>query len=129
MLLVFDVIVLPRRRLVAGSALGMAVLLPALLTMTSLGAGPAAAAFCLLGLAAGVRTPASSGLGLDQLPGHRQAMMGARTTVTQLGYLLGAVVGGTVIALGGYGGLGGVLAAAMVTSAVLILRVRDAAGM
>jgi predicted MFS family arabinose efflux permease len=118
---------IPRRLLVAGSALGMAALLPALLSLERLGTATAVSVFCLIGLAAGVRTPASSGLGLDQLPGHAGAMMAIRTAVTQLGYLLGAVVGGTVIAAGGYGALGGVLSAGMAGSALLVLRVRDPA--
>jgi predicted MFS family arabinose efflux permease len=53
-------------------------------------------------------------------------MMAARTAATQLGYLLGAVIGGAVISRGGYGALGIVLAIAMAGSAVLILRVDDA---
>jgi predicted MFS family arabinose efflux permease len=72
-----------------------------------------------------VRTPASGGLGLEQLPHHPGAMMGARTAATQLGYLLGAVIGGAVIAGPGFGTLGFVLAAAMVLSGWMVLRVRD----
>ena len=113
-----------RRRLVAGATLIMAVLLFVLLRLT--GSVPlAVATFCLVGLAAGVRTPASSGLGLEQLPRHPGAMMAARTAATQLGYLLGAVVGGAVISHGGYGTLGIVLAIGMAGSALLILRVDD----
>ena len=82
-----------RRRLVAGAALLMAVLLPVQLSVTR-SVPLAVGVFCLIGLAAGIRTPASSGLGLEQLPGHPGAMMAARTAATQLGYLLGAVVGG-----------------------------------
>jgi predicted MFS family arabinose efflux permease len=52
-------------------------------------------------------------------------MMAARTGATQLGYLLGAVIGGAVIAGAGYGTLGIVLAAGMAASALLILRVDD----
>jgi MFS family permease len=59
----------PRRRLVAGSALLMAVLLIVELRVTG-SAALAVGIFCLIGLAAGVRTPASSGLGLEQLPHH-----------------------------------------------------------
>jgi predicted MFS family arabinose efflux permease len=81
--------------------------------------------FCLIGLAAGIRTPASSGLGLEQLPDHPGAMMAARTAATQLGYLLGAAVGGAVIAGAGYGTLGFALAVGMALSAVLVLRVDD----
>jgi predicted MFS family arabinose efflux permease len=54
-------------------------------------------------------------------------MMAARTAANQLGYLLGAVVGGTVIAVAGYGAFGVVLAAVMSVSALLILRVDDPA--
>jgi predicted MFS family arabinose efflux permease len=114
----------PRRRLAAASALIMAMLLFVLLRLTA-SAPLAVATFCLLGVAAGTRTPASSGLGLEQLPGHPGAMMAARTAATQLGYLLGAVVGGAVISGSGYGTLGVVLAVGMAGSAVLILRVDD----
>jgi predicted MFS family arabinose efflux permease len=115
---------IPRRRLLAGSAATMALLFFVLLGLT---ASPAAgvATFCLIGLAAGVRSPASSGLGLEQMPQYPGAMMAARTAATQLGYVLGAVIGGAVISQGGYGTLGIVLAVGMGASAVLILRVDD----
>jgi predicted MFS family arabinose efflux permease len=113
----------PRRHLVAGSALLMAALVIAQLSVESAAIG--VGIFCLLGLAAGVRTPASSGLGLEQLPDHPGAMMAGRTAATQLGYLLGAVIGGAVITGAGYGALGVVLALGMVASALLILRVDD----
>jgi len=113
-----------RRRLVAGSALLMAVLLPLQLSVT--GSVPlAVAVFCLIGFLAGVRTPASTGLGLEQLPDHPGAMMAARTGATQLGYLLGAAVGGALIAGAGYGTLGFALAAGMAVSALVVLRVDD----
>jgi predicted MFS family arabinose efflux permease len=114
----------PRRRLIAGSALLMAVLLIAQLRVTE-SAALAVGIFCLIGLAAGVRTPVSSGLGLEQLPHHPGAMMAARTAATQLGYLLGAVMGGAVIAGAGYATLGVVLAVGMAASALLVLRVDD----
>jgi len=115
---------IPRRKLVAAVALLMAILFVVELNL----AGSAAFAvgiFCLLGLAAGVRTPVSSGLGLEQLPDHPGAMMAARTAATQLGYLLGAVIGGAVIARARYGTLGILLAAGMAASAWLVLRVDD----
>ena len=115
---------MPRRKLVAAVALFMAILFVVELDL----AGSAAFAvgiFCLLGLAAGVRTPVSSGLGLDQLPDHPGAMMAARTAATQLGYLLGAVIGGAVIAGAGYPTLGILLGAGMAASAWLVLRVDD----
>jgi hypothetical protein len=52
-------------------------------------------------------------------------MMAARTAATQLGYLLGAAVGGVLIAGTGYRTLGFVLAAGMAVSALLVLRVDD----
>lgn len=113
-----------RRSLAAASAVAMAILLFVLLTLTA-SALPAAASFCALGLAAGIRSPASTGLGLEQVPRHPGAMMAARTAATQLGYLLGAVIGGTVISNGGYGALGIVLGIGMAGSAALILRVDD----
>jgi predicted MFS family arabinose efflux permease len=113
-----------RRRLIAGSALIMALLLFALLTLAA-STALAVATFCLLCLAAGIRSPASSALGLEQLPRQPGAMMAARTAATQLGYLLGAVVGGAAISYGGYRTLGMVLAIGMAGSALLILRVDD----
>jgi predicted MFS family arabinose efflux permease len=116
-----------RRRLVAAAALAMAVILPLMLTLGERGVVVALLFFCLACLAAGVRTPASSGLALEQLPEHPGAMAGARTAVTQLGYLLGAVIGGLVIAVSGYAALGLALGAGMALSAVLVLRVWEPA--
>jgi len=117
---------LPRRPLITAASLLMAFLF-----VVELGASRSIAfgvgAFCLLGLAAGVRTPASSALGLAQLPDHPGAMMAARTAANQIGYLLGAVVGGAVITAAGYGAFGVVLAVGMAVSAFLMLRVNDPA--
>jgi predicted MFS family arabinose efflux permease len=91
---------LPRRPLITVASLLMGALF-----VVELGASGSAAfgvaAFCILGLAAGVRTPASSALGLLQLPDHPGAMIAARTAANELGYLLGALVGGTAIAVAG----------------------------
>lgn len=115
---------IPRLRLAVSSALAMAAVLPILLGLSDV--GPAAVLlFCLIGLIAGLRTPASAGIGLAQLPGRPGAMMAARTAATQLGYLLGALIGGTVIAFWGYATLGWALAAVMALSAVLLRRVDD----
>jgi predicted MFS family arabinose efflux permease len=114
----------PRRPLLAAVSLLLALLFAVELGLAG-SAGLAVAGFCLIGLAAGVRTPVSSALGLAQLPEHPGAMMAARTAATQLGYLLGAAVGGAVISLAGFGTLGLVLAASMAASAVLMLRVDD----
>lgn len=112
-----------RRWLVAAAALAMAVILPLVLTLGERGVLWGLGLFCMAGLAAGVRTPASSGLGLEQLPEHPGSMAGARTAVTQLGYLLGAAGGGLVIAVSGYAALGIALGIGMALSAVLVLRV------
>lgn len=114
-----------RRHLAAVGAVVMGGLAAGLLGFEA-GVAASAVLFCLIGVVAGARTPASSGLGLEQLPRHGGSMMAVRTAVTQLGYLLGAVIGGTVIALAGYPALGLVLAAGMAASALLILRVREA---
>ena len=113
---------IPRRHVVAASAVVMAALVGFQLNLTG-SVAVAVGVFCLTGLVAGIRTPASSGLGLEQLPDHPGAMMAARTAATQLGYLLGAVIGGAVIAGPGYGALGFALAAGMGLSALLIMRV------
>ena len=113
-----------RRRLVAATALGMAALLPLLLA-NSHSLAAAALVFCLLGALAGVRTPASSSLGLVQLSEHPGTMMAARTGATQLGYLVGAALGGVVIAAAGYEALSVLLAVGMAVSALLVLRVCD----
>jgi predicted MFS family arabinose efflux permease len=111
-----------QRSLTAAAAVAMAALIPLQLSVED---SPATAVglFCLVGTAAGLRTPASSGLGLAQLPSHPGAMMATRTAATQLGYLFGALVGGAVIASAGYAALGLVLAAGMIVSALLVLRV------
>ena len=112
----------PPRYLVAGSSLLMAMLLPLLLGVAR--SVPVAVLLCIvLGAAAGIRTPASGGLGLAQLSRQAGAIMAVRTASTQLGYLLGALIGGAVIVAMGYGPLGLVLAAGLVLSALLVLRI------
>lgn len=112
------------RVLVAVSSLAMAVAVPVMLGLADTVVA-AVVAFCVIGVIAGVRTPASAGLGLRQLPEQPGAMMAARTAATQLGYLIGAVVGGVLIAGPGYPVLGLVLAAGMVVAAWLALRVDE----
>lgn len=115
-----------RRRLVASAAMAMAVLVPVLLDRV--GSVMAAGVLCIgIGFAAGVRTPAAGALGLAQLPDRPGAMMTARTAVTQAGYLVGAIVGGALVAGPGYGVLGLVLGLGLATAAVLVLRVHDPA--
>ena len=56
--------------------------------------------FFVMALMAGVRSTASSALGLDQLPDQPGSMMAARTASAQLGYMFGALIGGAVLAVG-----------------------------
>ena len=115
-----------RPPLIALAALGMALLLIPLLSLT-----PAIAftlgLFCMTALLASIRSTGSSALGLAQLPDRPGAMMGARTAGAQLGYMIGAAIGGIVLALADFAALGVVLSAGMAASALLVLRVSDPA--
>jgi predicted MFS family arabinose efflux permease len=114
----------PRRRLIVGAALGMGVMLAVIMNVT-----PAVVftlcLFFFMALLAGVRSTGSSGLGLDQLPAQPGSMMAARTASAQLGYMFGALIGGAVLAVSGFGTLGFVLLAGMAASAALVAGVRD----
>ena len=110
-------------RIVAGAALAMAVFVPLQFTVAP-SAGVTLVLFATAAVFAGIRTPASASLGLAQLPDQPGAMMAARTAVTQLGYLLGALAAGALLTVSGYGALGAVLGAGMVVSALLALGVR-----
>jgi predicted MFS family arabinose efflux permease len=81
--------------------------------------------FCAMAVFAGIRLAGSSALGLEQLPDRPGAMMGARTSAAQLGYMVGAAGGGLVLALWGFGTLGFVLFAGMALSALLLAGVHD----
>ena len=81
--------------------------------------------FFVMALCAGVRSTGSSALGLSQLPEQPGSMMAARTASAQLGYMIGALAGGAVLAVAGFGALGFVLLAGMAVSAALIARVSD----
>ncbi|HEX8744175.1 MAG TPA: MFS transporter [Thermoleophilaceae bacterium] len=113
-----------RRRMVIGSALGMGSLVLVIMNVT-----PAVAftvsLFFLMALCAGVRSTGSSALALGLMPSQPGAMMAARTTSAQLGYTLGAMIGGLVIAVAGFGALGVFLFVGMAFSAVLIARVGE----
>jgi predicted MFS family arabinose efflux permease len=81
-----------------------------------------------MALMAGVRSTASSALGLDQLRKQPGSMMAGRTASAQLGYMFGALIGGAVLAVADFGALGFVLLMGMATSAALVARVNDPAG-
>jgi predicted MFS family arabinose efflux permease len=113
-----------RRRVIVGGALLMGTMLIPVLNVT-----PAVwftlGLFWLMALGAGVRSTASSALGLVQLPAAAGSMMAARTASAQLGYAIGAAAGGAVLAAWGFGALGFVLFGGMAFSALLVARVRD----
>lgn len=113
-----------RRRMVITSALAMGALVAVIFNVT-----PAVAftvgLFFLMALSAGVRSTGSSALALGLLPSQPGAMMAARTTSAQLGYTVGAMLGGLVIAVAGFGALGFVLLVGMAFSALLIARVEE----
>lgn len=67
---------------------------------------------------AGARTLAGSTIGLHVAPNDKMAVTSVRAAATQLGYLLGAAVGGTALAGGGYAALGAAQAALFVAAAV-----------
>jgi len=64
------------------------------------------AAFSLRSFLAGGRTLAGSARGLDLAPALRLGVTGVRTAAIQLGYFVGAAVGGVALAGGGYTALG-----------------------
>jgi len=110
-----------RRGVIWRAALGMGLMLAVIMNVTpsvifTLGL------FFVMALMAGIRSTASSALGLDQLPGQPGSMMAARTASAQLGYMFGALIGGAVLAVSGFGTLGFVLLAGMAASALLIAR-------
>ena len=75
-------------------------------------------AFSVLAFLAGGRTLAGSALGLELAPELRLGVTGVRTAALQLGYFLGAAVGGLALAAGGYRALGLALSAFFVGATV-----------
>jgi predicted MFS family arabinose efflux permease len=109
----------PRRVLLISSTLAMGVLAAALFNVH-----PALIVTMVLaiamGVAAGLRAAGSSTLALDQLPGKPGAMMAARTGAVQIGYLVGASVGGVIVDSSGFGGLGLFMIVGMAASALVM---------
>jgi len=113
-----------RRRLIATTGLAMGALMIVFFNVTP-AVGFSVAVICVVAVCAGLRSTGASALGLSQLPTHPGSMMAARTASAQLGYMVGAVAGGIVLALAGFGALGWVLFAGMAFSALLFSRVSD----
>ncbi|HEX8648815.1 MAG TPA: MFS transporter [Thermoleophilaceae bacterium] len=116
-----------RRRMVVASALVMGGLLAVIMNFTPAIAFTVAL-FFVMALSAGIRSTSSSALALGLLPATPGAMMAARTTSAQLGYTIGAMLGGFVLAVAGFGVLGFVLLGGMAFSALLITRVEEPEG-
>ncbi|MFY9488488.1 MAG: MFS transporter [Solirubrobacterales bacterium] len=77
----------------------------------------------LIGVAAGLRAASSSTLALDQIPDRPGAMMAARTAAVQIGYLIGASIGGLAIDAAGYGSLGVLMIVGMAATAMVMASV------
>jgi predicted MFS family arabinose efflux permease len=114
----------PRRTLIVFGALAMGSVLIVVMNVTP-SVWFTVSVFCLMAFSAGVRTVASSALALDLLPDRPGSMMAARTIAAQGGYMLGAVLGGVVLAVSGFGALGFVLFGGMAFAAWLFTRVQD----
>ncbi|MGB3953607.1 MAG: hypothetical protein WBK99_10800, partial [Solirubrobacterales bacterium] len=78
---------------------------------------------CLMGVGAGLRAVSSSTLALDQIPDRPGAMMAARTAAVQVGYLIGASIGGIAVDIAGYGSLGVLMIFGMAASAAVMASV------
>ena len=76
------------------------------------------AAYSLLAFLAGGRTLAGSSRGLELAPAVRLGVTGVRTAALQLGYFVGAAVGGLALAAGGYSALGAAFAALFAAAAI-----------
>jgi predicted MFS family arabinose efflux permease len=81
--------------------------------------------FFVMALCGGVRATSSSALALSQLPSQPGSMMAARTAAAQFGYMVGAMLGGVVLAVADFGTLGFVLLGGLGLSALLVLRVDE----
>jgi predicted MFS family arabinose efflux permease len=74
--------------------------------------------FALLSFLAGGRTLAGSARSLHLAPALRLGVTGVRTAALQLGYFVGAAVGGAALGAGGYAALGGALGALFLAATV-----------
>lgn len=111
-----------KRVLLVAATLAMGLIAAALFNFHPLLAVTLALAI-LMGIAAGLRAAASSTLALDQLPDKPGAMMAARTGAVQIGYLVGAFVGGMIVDASGFGALGVFMIIGMSASALVMWRV------
>jgi MFS transporter, DHA1 family, inner membrane transport protein len=79
-------------------------------------------ALALAAFLAGARTIAGASLGLELAEGRRLAAMSVRTAMLQFGYLIGTALGGMVLPLWGYAGVGWTFAGLFALAAAVHLR-------
>lgn len=115
-----------RRPLVVAGALAMGTMAAIIFNVTP-SVAFTLALFFVMALCGGVRATSSSALALSQLPAQPGSMMAARTAAAQFGYMVGAVLGGAVLAVADFGALGFVLLGGLGLSALLVLRVHEPA--
>lgn len=108
-----------KRLMLIASTLAMGLIAAALFNFHPLLSVTLVLAICM-GIAAGLRAAGSSTLALDQLPEKPGAMMAARTGAVQIGYLIGAFVGGMIVDSAGFGGLGVLMVVGMAISAMVM---------
>jgi predicted MFS family arabinose efflux permease len=108
-----------KRTLLITSTLTMGLVAAALFNFHPL-LGVTLALAISMGIAAGLRATGSSTLALDQLPDKPGAMMAARTGAVQIGYLVGAFIGGVIVDSSGFGGLGVFMVVGMAASALVM---------
>ena len=76
--------------------------------------------FCSMSAFCGVRTPVASFIGTQVEPTRTDAMMTARTAITQTGYLLGAALGGALLTWRGFDALGILVMAGTITGGLVL---------
>ena len=113
-----------RRPVVVVGALAMGAFAAVIFNVTP-SVGFTLALFFVMALCGGVRATSSSALALSQLPAQPGSMMAARTASAQFGYMVGAMLGGIVLAVADFGTLGFVLLGGLGLSALLVLRVHE----
>ncbi|MEA2388649.1 MAG: transporter, family, inner rane transport protein, partial [Thermoleophilaceae bacterium] len=113
-----------RRPVVVAGALAMGGFAAVIFNVTP-SVGFTVVLFFVMALCGGLRATSSSALALSQLPAQPGSMMAARTAAAQFGYMVGAVLGGVVLAVADFGALGFVLLGGLALSALLVLRVNE----
>ncbi|MGH2905541.1 MAG: MFS transporter [Solirubrobacterales bacterium] len=112
----------PRSTILTVGAIGMGVVATIIFNIHPAVAFTVGVGF-VMGIFAGLRAASSSTLALDQLPDKPGAMMAARTAAVQIGYLIGASVGGIAVDVAGYGSLGILMIVGMCASAAVMATV------